>query len=342
MRNLPIITFCIPTYNRARKVCDLVNNILEYTENEIEVVVLDNCSTDDTHFLLSTIEDERLVYVRNEINIGSMPNIMKSLTYGRGQYVMLCLDKDWINIGKISDFIKSLKDNEVIFGQCKVIKDDLKKEIVYKKGLSSLLNLAYTSEHPSGLFIENKILFNSGLIDLIIENDKFFAFNTELLKAELSLMGKSKRINLPLIENESLEECEIELSHTYQGTNIYFFPNMIIKTYNAYIENLYNLKLPLHQKRIVLKKLYVELLNSSIVGFKDIMHNKSVCKHHNILTRDVGFFELLSAFKNFSFNFFSQTKKETFFWKIKTFALLNSKIIVKLIYLKFKKLCKRK
>jgi hypothetical protein len=42
-----ILSFCIPTYNRALRVYELVQNLLSYPNSNIEVVVLDNFSTPD-------------------------------------------------------------------------------------------------------------------------------------------------------------------------------------------------------------------------------------------------------------------------------------------------------
>jgi len=334
----PLISICIPTYNRCEKVNDLVKSILEYEGQEIQVVVLDNCSTDDTELLLSKVEDERYAYIRNKHNIGSIPNILKSLTYGSGEFVFLCLDKDRIIVENIHHFIKAIKnDTEFVFGQCTLNIDVFKKEVVFEKGLSSLLNLVYTSEHPSGLFIKNDILINAGIIDDIINgNNKTFAFNTEILKAELSVLGNSKRINIPLVDTEMLEVCEKELSHTYRGDNIYFFPNKIIETYNIYIQNLYNLKISKKHKRIVSKYIFISLLGASTFGFRKIMENRNICSHHGIQTRNVTIRELIAILKNFNFNFIGIKNIESVFWRIKSLIIFNLSFFAKIVFLKLK------
>ena len=50
------LSFCIPTYNRASSVCRLVADILSCRDSGIEVVVLDNGSTDDSLSLLQAIK----------------------------------------------------------------------------------------------------------------------------------------------------------------------------------------------------------------------------------------------------------------------------------------------
>jgi glycosyltransferase involved in cell wall biosynthesis len=52
----PFLSICIPTYNRVHKTLSLVTSILEYDDVDIEVVVLDNCSSDNTEIVLSNIK----------------------------------------------------------------------------------------------------------------------------------------------------------------------------------------------------------------------------------------------------------------------------------------------
>ena len=46
--NVPVVSVIIPTYNRAQMVCDCVASVLATNYPELEVVVVDDCSPDDT------------------------------------------------------------------------------------------------------------------------------------------------------------------------------------------------------------------------------------------------------------------------------------------------------
>jgi glycosyltransferase involved in cell wall biosynthesis len=336
--NKIILSICIPTFNRVDKTFDLVKNILKYEGNNIQIVVLDNCSTDETEKKLNEIQDNRFVYFKNEFNIGGMPNVLKSLTLGKGEFVMLCLDKDSIISKNLSYLIERIVENkDVTFGQCALNSPVFGTDIIYDSGISSLLNLAYTSEHPSGLFMKRDVLLNSGVIDRIIYNNKIFAFNPELLKAELSILGKSKRINIPIVCTETLETCEKEVSHTYKGDNIYFFPKNIIETFNIYIKNLYGLNLPKQYKNIVAEKIFTSLLNSSTFGYKGIMQNKSICMHHGINTRIVGVVELIKIGFSFSKSFIKSDLPLSVSSKLYICIISNMKIGYVVARNKFKK-----
>src|SRR5262245_20674574 len=89
----PLVTIGIPTRNRSAllKVC--VASALAQTYPNIEVVVSDNASTDDTLATLQEFADPRLRVVANRENVGHVGNFNRCLNEARGEYfVLLCDD----------------------------------------------------------------------------------------------------------------------------------------------------------------------------------------------------------------------------------------------------------
>lgn len=93
----PLISICIPTYNRV----DALEKCLEaiicnkaYSKEEIEIVVSDNASTDGTEELMTSFvkQHEHVVYHRNDVNIGGEANFLKVLSLGSGQFLKLLND----------------------------------------------------------------------------------------------------------------------------------------------------------------------------------------------------------------------------------------------------------
>ena len=89
----PLLSICIPTYNRADIVYECVNSCLEINCEWIEVVVTDNCSNDGTGDLLANINDRRFRYIRNEKQLG-YTNLAQAIKNGRGKYSLLLSDED--------------------------------------------------------------------------------------------------------------------------------------------------------------------------------------------------------------------------------------------------------
>lgn len=323
-----ILSICIPTYNRAEKLLATIKRILEYKGDDIEVVVLDNNSTDNTEVLLSSIQDDRFRYIKNQENIGGMPNIMSSLKYGRGEFSMLCLDKDWILSEAIAEFIKVL-NKDVAFGRCTLnIYDTCENQSkIYKKGFHSLFNMGYTQEHPSGLFFKSRLIAEKSIIDRLLAAYNDFAFMPELLRAEMSMLGDSQKLSMPLIYSETGEDSGKNFSHTYINENIYFLPKKQIENFNIYIKHCASLCLSRKQYEDMVGRLYLLGLFGSTINFKKYMQTENLCNHYKLEVRHVGYMEMLKNDYNFTKNFFCTDIRMNFFRKLRPFFMHHLRLM---------------
>ena len=90
----PLVTIAIPTFNRASWLGDCVRSALSQSYRNIEVLVSDNASTDDTQRVLSEFRDPRLRIVTQTRNIGLMPNWNACLTAAKGEHIVFLPDDD--------------------------------------------------------------------------------------------------------------------------------------------------------------------------------------------------------------------------------------------------------
>ena len=103
----PIISFCIPTYNRAQRVYKCVTHILSHQSDEIEVVVSNNASTDNTFELLKSISDKRLKIFSNEKNILAQ-NWPLAVSRANGMFAALMSDEDIVCLENIPHYLEFL------------------------------------------------------------------------------------------------------------------------------------------------------------------------------------------------------------------------------------------
>ena len=106
VENKILLSICIPTFNRAELLRPLVEECLSIKSDEIEVVVSDNCSTDNTEKRMRAFNDDRFRYHRNSENIG-WENIGLCIMRGHGKFCLLLRDKD--SIPNIKQWFKSVK-----------------------------------------------------------------------------------------------------------------------------------------------------------------------------------------------------------------------------------------
>ena len=110
--NYPLVTIGIPTYNRAdRYLREAIKSALNQTYPNIEIIVSDNCSTDDTESLVKSFPNPHLQYIRHKKNIGANNNFNYCLQKARGDYFLLLHDDDLIDDDFISACIKAANRN---------------------------------------------------------------------------------------------------------------------------------------------------------------------------------------------------------------------------------------
>ena len=95
MGSTPLVSICIPTYNNAAMVADALRSVLNQTHTNLDIIVLDNHSADDTEQIVGQVAlaDVRIRYVRHQENIGMAGNFNAGITLARGEFIMvLCAD----------------------------------------------------------------------------------------------------------------------------------------------------------------------------------------------------------------------------------------------------------
>lgn len=86
----PLVTLCIPTYNSALFLNQTLNSIAAQTYKNIEVIISDNASTDETPEIIKPYCDRYgWTFYRNEVNIGAGNNFNKLLELANGEYIAI-------------------------------------------------------------------------------------------------------------------------------------------------------------------------------------------------------------------------------------------------------------
>lgn len=77
----------MPTYNVAPYVREAIDSVMQQTYTNFELLVIDDCSTDNTVSLVRSIDDPRIRIVQNEKNLGLAENLNRGLSLITTEYV---------------------------------------------------------------------------------------------------------------------------------------------------------------------------------------------------------------------------------------------------------------
>lgn len=89
----PLVSVIMPTYNCGRFIAESIRSVLSQTYTEWELLIVDDCSTDETESIVSSYKDERIRYMRNERNMGAALTRNRALREAAGRYIAF-LDSD--------------------------------------------------------------------------------------------------------------------------------------------------------------------------------------------------------------------------------------------------------
>ena len=90
-----LVSVIVPVWNRQEYIVETINSILKQTHQNLEVICVDDCSTDNSFLTLEQIQDSRLKIVRLFENSGR-PAVPRNvaLKKAKGEYIAFCDDDD--------------------------------------------------------------------------------------------------------------------------------------------------------------------------------------------------------------------------------------------------------
>ena len=112
----PTLSLCLATYNRARYLDRYLTHhlgALDASGIEYELVVSDNCSTDETPEILAryAAANTRMRVSRQPRNVGAYPNILTTLHQARGEFLISIADDDLMIAEQALTYVQRMKDD---------------------------------------------------------------------------------------------------------------------------------------------------------------------------------------------------------------------------------------
>lgn len=309
MNNIEL-SFCIPTYNRAQIVYRLVTDILLCSDPAIEVVVLDNGSTDGTLRILSSIKDSRLCVYSNGENKGALFNMVNVLSKGRGKYLVFSTDQDHIDNTKIEGFKTFIMQQANLAGGFCAFNSEREIDFeIIPQGYPAIKKIAYQGRHPTGYFFNNEFLKSIFLVERFSDYDIVDLFPLEFAFAEICLMGVGAIYYKSIFTPETGTMVVKHKSATTDGKSkkAFFAPEARLKLAVNYTVHICTLSLAPHDRKALIVDTFIREIVAATIGYKMIVKNSDLCIHYNMEARHIKIFELLSI----GFNFYNQYRHKT-------------------------------
>ncbi len=164
------LSVIIPAYNASEFISESVNSILTINSNQIEIIVVDDGSKDNTFEVLSNISDTRIRVLRkNNGGVSSARNC--GLKYAQGEYITFLDADDLVDSHVLEKIINCMDDkNDVIYYSKDYTQEDIRIEVlingVFGAGdrIPKNGSAPYSKLYRRSFLKENNIAFNSNVI----------------------------------------------------------------------------------------------------------------------------------------------------------------------------------
>lgn len=112
------VSIVLPTYNGAKYIRQSIDSCLNQTYSNIELVIVDDCSTDNTAEIVRSYTDERIRYIRNETNLRLPCSLNVGFKNSTGEYLTWTSDDNFYDKEAIMGMLTFLKNNNADFVYC--------------------------------------------------------------------------------------------------------------------------------------------------------------------------------------------------------------------------------
>jgi len=240
------ISIVMPAYNLKDKILESVNKVC-YIVNKIaedyEVIVVDDGSTDGTYFELLKLNNEKVIPLRNNRNVGKGYAVKRGVLKSTGEYIII-LDADMeIKYDSIISYLKALKHYDIIIASKRHPKSKYDAPIIRKilslgfNALVRLLTGVKVSDTQTGLKAFRGHIAKKIMRVILV---KRYAFDVEVLAVAglLNLKIYEQPVNIKQRKSFSLKSIFLMfidlLGITYRLRILKWYQKNLLKKYPEY------------------------------------------------------------------------------------------------------------
>lgn len=194
MNKEPLVSIAMCSYNGEIFIKEQLNSILDQTYKNIELIIVDDCSKDETIKIIEEYlkKDNRIKLYKNEINLGFVKNFEKAISLCTGDYIALADQDDIWKKNKLEVFVSEIKDNMLIYSDAILIDKESKetgKQLIRPEGnlVSGKCNKAFIYYNcVSG----NTLMFKKELVKHILPIPEKITFHDIWIAFIASTIGE--------------------------------------------------------------------------------------------------------------------------------------------------------
>ncbi len=119
-----LVSIIMPSWNTGRFIAESIQSVLNQTYQNWELIIVDDCSTDNTDNVVALFSDQRIRYLHNEVNSGAALTRNRALREAQGEWIAFLDSDDLWKPEKLEKQIAFMVNNHYIFSYHEYVKID--------------------------------------------------------------------------------------------------------------------------------------------------------------------------------------------------------------------------
>jgi len=184
----PLVSAIIPNYNHAAYLDERIQSVLNQNFDDFEVIILDDCSTDNSREVIERYRDhpkvKKIIY--NEVNGGSVfRQWKKGVEAASGKYIWMAESDDYCESSLLKHLVAGLeKHDNCAIAYCQSIAFDMQDNIMWQSFYTQLADIIPGREFIPRFLSLQCAIFNASMA--IFRKELFAAVNEEFLDFKFS------------------------------------------------------------------------------------------------------------------------------------------------------------
>lgn len=275
------VSVILPSYNHAEFIKQTIDSVLQQTYTNFEIIIVDDCSTDHSCQEINTIEDERIIKIFLDENIGTVRAINLGLSKASGKYIAIIGSDDIWEKNKLEKQVEILENDKEIgacFSWANIINennqllqncDTIDCNVFVKENRTQSKWLQYFSEHGNCLCHSSSVVRKDVYDDLGDYNVIYRQLHDFEYWVRIINKHKIFIVQEPLVKYRRVQKNNSVSAQTTENT---------IRVFNEY----YNIWLDYFSSYIN-KKIFIETFKDKLIKKEDLSSEEVICEMFFIL-----------------------------------------------------------
>ncbi len=249
----PKVSIIIPSYNHEQYIGECITSVLNQTFNDFELIIIDDCSKDNSVKEIEKFKDQRIKFYKNDVNMGAVLTTNFGISLCQGEYIaILNSDDSWVNeklelqvkvldtmkeVGAVFSDVKFINENNIelnssTYQWADVFKQENRSHSLWLRRFFFEFNCLC---HPS-ILIRSKIYKETNLYNPALRQLPDFFMWVQILKFTEIYILPDKLVLFKILSNNQNASADTIVNKNRTRNEIYlvmkdFFDGMDSKTF---------------------------------------------------------------------------------------------------------------